>query len=183
MALFTSAREKKLWLWTLGVIMAIFSTLLIGQPFAKFLTNQDIQAAIFLLGMALVGATMVIHGLKTKPGKVEITIWLGLATVFMMTFLRLGLPERSHLIEYSVLTIFIHKALMERVSQGGQLPTPAFLAFLGAFSMGVIDESIQFFLPNRVFDPADILFNSFAALMAIGASVILNWAKKRIGKT
>jgi VanZ family protein len=43
----------------------------------------------------------------------------------------------------------------------------------------VLDEFIQAFLPSRVFDPADILFNVLAAVMAAAASVALRWARRR----
>lgn len=179
MSLFTSSREKKLWLWVLVVIAAIFSTLFIGQPLFKLLANQNLQAAYFLLGMALVGATIIVHGLKTKSSKFEISLWLGLAGVYTMLFLRLGLPERSHLMEYSVLAVFIHKAISERINQGKRIPFPAFLSFLITFLIGVMDECLQIFLPNRVFDPEDIVFNGMAAAMAIGASSLLSWGRRK----
>jgi VanZ family protein len=97
-----------------------------------------------------------------------------------MFFLRLGIPERSHLIEYSVLAIFIHKAFAERVSQGNKIAMPALLSFAVTFLIGVLDECIQLFLPNRVFDALDILFNGIAVTLAIGSNVFLVWVRKRI---
>ncbi len=115
MPLFTSKREKYLWLWALAVVMAIFSTLFIGRPFTKLFKSQDVQAAIFLLGMLLVGIAIVAHALKTKPGKIEIALLSGIIAVYIMWLLRLGLAERNHLIEYSILAIVIHKALSEKL--------------------------------------------------------------------
>jgi hypothetical protein len=43
----------------------------------------------------------------------------------------------------------------------------------------VLDECIQIFLPDRVFDTDDILFNGFAGLMAIGSSLVLQWIRKK----
>jgi len=182
MPLFKSSREKRLWLYTFMVLVAIISSLVFGQPLVEVLGNQDIQAAIFLLGMILIGASIIVHGIKTRPSKTEITIWLGFAAVYLMVFLRLGLTERSHLIEYSVLAIFIHMALIERVSQGNQALMPALLAFIFTLIIGVLDECIQIFLPNRVFDPLDILFNGFAGLTAIGSSMALKWIRKQLSK-
>lgn len=179
-SLFTSRREKRLWLWALAVLVAIFSTLFVGRPLLNVLGEQNIQAGIFLLGMLLVGVVILIHGLRSRPGKVEMVTLLGIAAVYIMLFLRLGLPERSHLIEYSVLAIFIHKALLERKIQGKHIPQPALLAILIAFLIGVLDEFIQIFLPDRVFDPTDMLFNGIAVIMAIGASSFLSWVRKRI---
>ncbi len=182
MTLFTSSREKRLWLYTLFVLVAIISTLVFGHPLVGILGNQDIQAAIVMLGMMLIGATILVHGLKTRPRKTETAIWLGLTAVYLLFFLRLGLPERSHIMEYSVLAIFIHRALIERVSQGNQVLKPALLAFVATLIIGVLDECIQIFLPSRVFDPLDILFNGLAGLLAIGSSVALQWVRKKISK-
>jgi len=182
MPLFTSSREKQLWIYALLVLIAIFSTLILGPLFVGMLGNQNLQAFIFMFGMLLIGVTIIVHGLKIKPGKTEIAIWLGFTAVYIMLFLRLGLPERSHLVEYSVLAIFIHKALIERLSQENQLLLPGLFAFVVTTIIGVFDECIQIVLPDRVFDPLDILFNSLAALMAIGTSLALQWARKKFSK-
>ncbi|MGI9544345.1 MAG: VanZ family protein [Cyclobacteriaceae bacterium] len=178
MPLFTSSREKHLWIWGLIVYAAIFSTLFFGQPLARIFGNQNIQAAIFMLGMLLVGAAILVHALWTKPSKIEIAILLGIAAVYIMFILRLGLPERSHLIEYSVLAIVIHKAVTERVGPGTHILKPALIALTITFLLGVFDESMQIFLPNRVFDPVDIFFNGMAATMAIASNVALIWLRK-----
>lgn len=182
MPLFTSRREKHLWLWVLAVLLAIFSTLFVGQPLAELFRNQDVQAVIFLLGMLLVGLTILVHALRKKVHQIELALWLGITAVYAMLFLRLGLAERSHLIEYSVLAIFIHRALIERRSQGKLIAWPALLALVSAFIIGVLDEGIQFFLPNRVFDPVDIFFNGMAATLAIGFTVGLDWVRKRLNR-
>jgi hypothetical protein len=165
------------------VFIAIFATLFIGRPLATYLGDQNLQAVFFVSGMLLVGAAILIHAIKTKPGRNEIAILLGVIAVYTMFIFRLGAPERSHLIEYSVLALCIHKALIERAHQGKAVHSPAFLAWVMAFLLGVLDEAIQIYLPNRVFDPLDILFNGLAVTMAIGSSALLNWARKRIKKS
>ena len=79
-----------------------------------------------------------------------------------------------------LLFIFIHKALIERTMQGINIANPALLAFLIAFAIGALDEFIQLFIPSRVFDPFDILFNGFVAFMAIGGSSAIRWVRKKI---
>ncbi|MEX0288000.1 MAG: VanZ family protein [Flavobacteriaceae bacterium] len=183
MPVFTSAKEQRLWTWALLVLLAIFATLFLGQPLEQLFRSQDVRAAVFLLVMLLVGAAILVHSLKTKPGKTEIVVLLGITAVYIMFFLRLGMPERSHLMEYSILAIFIHKALIERKSQGRRIPLPALLALLASFMIGVLDECIQLFLPYRVFDPEDILFNGLAITMAIGSYLILAWVRKKRSKS
>ena len=89
-----------------------------------------------------------------------------------------GPEERSHLIEYGVVAVFIYEALAERASQGRRVPALPLLAVLATAALGVVDECIQIFVPNRVFDPMDMLFNLLAATMAVGASVALSWARR-----
>ena len=97
-----------------------------------------------------------------------------------LVFLRMAIPEeRSHLIEYGVVAVFIHEALTERASQGRRVPIPALLAVLATAVVGVLDESIQAILPNRVLDPLDIGFNALVGLMAVGASLALARARRR----
>lgn len=179
MSFFTSNRERHLWLWTLVVVVAIYSTLGLARTLAGVLRDRDLISTSFWLGLLLVGAAIVMQGLKTRPGGAEIGVMLGIAGVYLIAFLRMTIPEeRSHLIEYTVVALFIYEALTERASQGRRVPVPALLAILATALVGVLDECIQAFLPSRVFDPRDILFNILAGVMAVAASVVLGWARR-----
>ena len=184
MALFCSARERRLWLWTLAVVMAIYSTLGLARTLAGALREHGLLGASFplvsfLLAIFLVGATIVTHGLNTRPGGVEVAVALGVTAAYLLVFLRMAsLEERSHLIEYGVVGVFIYEALAERASQGRRVPALPLLAVLATAALGLLDECIQAFLPSRVFDPIDILFNLLASAMAVGASVALAWARR-----
>ena len=92
--------------------------------------------------------------------------------------MRMALGERTHLIEYGVVAVFIHEALTERASHGRRVPVPAALAILATALLGALDECIQAFLPTRVFDVQDIVFNTLAAVMAIATSLALGWARR-----
>ncbi len=177
MSVFTSSRERLLWFYAFLVLAAIIATLIWGGGLVPSM-NQELQGALFFYTMLAIGLTIILHGFLTKPRKAEITIWIGLSAVYLMLYARLGFAERSHLFEYSILVIFIHKALLERASHGKIIAAPALVAFLIAFSIGVLDEIIQIFLPDRVFDIIDILFNGFVALLAIGASTAIRWVRK-----
>ena len=180
MGLFVSRRERRLWLWTVAVVVAIYSTLgLAGALAEKLYDTGLLDAALFLLGMLLVGVTILIHGLSLRPAGAQIGIALGVATVYFMVFFRMTLPERSHLIEFGVVAVFIYEALRERIAHGRRVPVVPLLAVLLTGLVGTLDESIQLFLPNRVFDPVDIVFNVLAAAMAVTASLALRWAKHR----
>jgi hypothetical protein len=178
MPLLFSERERRLWLWTLTVVVAIYSTLGLAATLFGELHELGLSGPMFFFGFLMIGAAIVTQGLKVRPGGAEIGVALGVAAVYLMTFARLGIPERSHLFEYGVVALFIHEALRERASQGRRVPVPALLAIAATTLIGGLDEGIQVLLPSRVFDPLDMLVNAVAAVMAVMASVALAWARR-----
>ena len=115
---FTSERERRLWIYTLSLVIAIYSTLGLASKLAAVLYDQGLSAIILLTCMALVGLTILTQGLKVRPGGREIGVGLGITVVYLMVMFRLTIPERSHLIEYGVVAAFIYEALAEPKSQG-----------------------------------------------------------------
>ncbi|MDE2771921.1 MAG: VanZ family protein [Bacteroidota bacterium] len=180
MPVFTSAREKRLWFCSLAVVVAIYSTLGLARTLIDELGSDFLSVWLFLLGCILVLATVITQGLKVRPGGAEIGVALGIIAAYLLIIVRMAVPtERSHLVEYGVVAVFVHEALLERASQGRRVPVPGLLAIAITTVIGVIDEGIQWFLPSRVMDPVDMLFNVIAAVMAIVASAALRWARRR----
>lgn len=178
MTFFKSARERKLWFGALAVLVAIYSTVGLARTLAGVMRDRGILSDSIWIGIFLVAATVIAHGLKLRPGKIELAAWLGIAAVYIFILIRMALPEeRSHLIEYSVLAVFIHEALRERKNNGGNVPVPSLIAFLATAIFGIIDECIQALIPARVFDPIDMAFNAFAGFLAIASSLLLNWIR------
>jgi hypothetical protein len=176
--LLSSDRERRLWAWTLAVVVAIYATLGLATTLVEVLGNRGQFDRVFIVAFFLVGATILTQGLKARPGGMEIGVALGVLAVYLMLFARMGIPERTHLFEYGVVAVFVYEALTERASQGRKVPLPALLAILATSLVGLLDECIQLFLPSRVFDPVDIMFNVFAAAMAVTASAALGWARR-----
>ena len=186
MSLFSSAQERRLWLLTLAVVAAIYSTLGLTGRLAGALREYRLLDISFwvLFAMFLVGATIVPQGIKVRPGGAEIAIMLGVTAVYLLLFLRstASPAERTHLMEYGVVGVFIYETLAERVNQGRRVPLPPLMAIVATAALGVVDEGIQWILPNRVFDPQDILFNLLAGTMSIGAVMALAWARRRTSR-
>lgn len=178
--LFSSKRERRLWIWTLIVVVAIYSTLGLAAQLVGSLRDRGLIDTLFVFGFLLVLATIFTQGLKTRPGGLEIAVALGVAAAYLMVFVRMAIPavERTHLVEYGIVAVFIYEALTERASHGRHVPVPALLAILATSLIGTLDECIQWILPSRVFDPLDILVNVLAAVMAVAASVVLGWARR-----
>ena len=177
MSLFSSDREKRLWVWTLIVVAAIYLTLGLTAMLAEVLLGSGMFTNAFIAAFFLMLIAVLTQGLRARPRGVEIGVVIGIAAVYLMVFARMGIVERTHLFEYSIVATLIYEALKERASQGRIVRVPALLAILISSLIGVIDEVIQLFLPNRVFDPIDMGFNALASLMAVLANVVLTWAR------
>lgn len=154
--------EKFYWWSSLLTTLLIFSTLFTGNPLSKWWYQQDSHALVFLLGMLLVGGTVISGGGRRNKKWESWGLRLGLAAVLTMSLLRLSLAERSHLIEYSVLTYFLFKAASLHWAKRF---SPFQIGLLTAsFALGIAftDEGLQHFLPNRVGSWEDLLFDTGA---------------------
>lgn len=158
----------------------LYSTLGVTPMVAASPLFRNLNAGLFLLGMILVGATIIVRGLKIRLTGLNLSIVLGVVAAYALVFVRFtSTEERSHLIEYGVIAAFIHEALEERGNQGRPVPFRSLLAVAVTALIGAIDEFIQHFIPNRVFDPLDIIFNTMAAVLAVATIAALGWAQKR----
>ena len=159
------------------MVAAIYSTLGLTSLLAEALLEAGMFTNAFIIAFFLMLIAVLTQGLRARPRGVELGIGLGIAAVYIMVFARMGIVERTHLFEYSIVATLIYEALKERVGQGHRVRVPALLAILISSMVGVTDEFIQLLLPNRVFDLMDMGFNALASLMAVTANVVLTWAR------
>ena len=178
-ALFTSAREQRLWLWLLAVVAAIYATLGLAGTLARVLSESYLLAVSFAAGFALVLAAIAASALGRRPGRAERWVGIGVAAVYGMVLVRMGVAERTHLFEYGLVAVLLHHALIERRCNGRRVPLPAVVAVAVTALLGWIDEGIQALLPNRVYDLRDVGTNALAGLMAVVASLALASARRR----
>ncbi len=184
MSLFASDRERRLWFWAVAVVVGIYSTLGLAQKLAGALRDTGAISASFWVGLFLIGAAILMQGLRSRPGGAEIGVALGVAGVYLIAFLRMTAPEeRSHIIEYSVVALLVYDVLVERARQGRRVPIPAVNAVVITAMLGAIDEGIRSLLPNRWYDIRDVGFNALASVMAVAASLALAWARRRFGRS
>ena len=171
MKLFTSSRERRLWSWALAVVVAVYSTLGLAGRLAELLGERGLLPVAFTVAFVAVVVAIVWSALKSRPGRHEIWIALGITAVYAMVVVRMGIgpAERTHLFEYGLLAILIYQALLERRHNGRRVPVPALCAIVVTALLGWLDEGIQAFLPNRVYDVRDVAVNALAGLMAITA--------------
>ncbi|HAV77391.1 MAG TPA: VanZ family protein [Anaerolineae bacterium] len=177
MSIYSSDRERRLWIWTLIVVAAIYSTLGLTATLAETLLESGMFTNAFITAFLLMLTAVLTQGLKVRPRGIELGVGIGIAAVYIMVFARMGIVERTHLFEYSIVATLIYEALKERASQGRIVRAPGLVAILVTSLIGALDEGIQFLLPSRVFDPIDMGFNALAGFMAVIANVALTWAR------
>ena len=178
-AFFSSERERRLWLWALVVLVAIYSTLSPAQQLAAELRERNLLTVTSGAFLLLVGLLIVVRWAKAGPGRREIGAGVGVMAVYLVTLIRLPIPEaRSHLFEYGLVAMLIYQALLERRGNGRRVPIPSLLAAVATALLGWVDEGIQWFLPNRVYDLVDVGLNAAFGLIAIVASLFVGLARK-----
>ncbi len=174
MSLFTSDRERRFWLWLLAVMVAIYSTLGPARVLADALRERGVLELAFVLVVLVVVGGLAVSWVKRRPDWREIGVVLAVVLAYLLVGARIdSWEERTHLIEYGIVAALMHQALLERVRNGRSVPRPAALTVAATALLGLLDESIQAMLPNRVFDVRDIFFNAFAGFMVIAARLAL----------
>lgn len=176
---FTSTREKRLWTASAIVILTIWSTASIAVPVAEYLRDAGLLGILFAVGFLLVVITIFWMGFASSRRAIEVGLLLGILAVYVLVLVRISLPEeRTHLVEYSIVALLILEGLLERRANGSRVPYPFVLAFAVTAIIGLIDETIQLFLPDRVFDLRDVLFNTLAAFMAVGGRKVFGYFRR-----
>lgn len=183
MSAFSSARERRLWLWTLAVVASIYSTLWLTGTIAETVSNDVLSTILFAVGLVVAGVAVAALALDVRARGMEIGVALGVVGVYLMLLLRMTLEERTHLFEYGLVGALVYTALRERRESGRNVPLPALTAIGTTIIVGAVDEVIQAILPNRVFDVRDIGFNALAGLIAVASAVALHltrsWRRRR----
>ena len=178
-SLFSSDKERRLWLWALVVVATIYATLSPAQELAAALRERNLLRVTSGAVLLLVGVVIAVHWAKTRPGRREVGVGIGVAAVYLTLLIRLPVPEaRSHLFEYGLVAMLIYHALSERRRNGRQAPVPWLLAIVATALLGWLDEGIQAFLPNRVYDLVDVGLNAIFGAMAVLASLFMGWARR-----
>jgi len=169
---FTSERERRLWLLVAAAVALIYGTLAVAPTVAAFLRSRALLGGAFIAGVILIGLAILLLGAGTRPRPIQVGIVLGLVAVLMLAPIRIALPEeRTHLIEYGVIALIVYEALTERIRNGRTVRARFLIALSITGAFGIGDELIQWVLPNRVFDPEDIVVNLAAAAIALTGRV------------
>lgn len=94
------------------------------------------------------------------------TLWLIAAGLACESLISMSI-ERIHFVKYALLGFLIFFSQLNR----SPLTKSAWALALG-FAIGFTDESLQRFIPNRIFDPADILLNCSGVFFGVLYAVL-----------
>lgn len=161
--------ERALWLGVALVVAAIACGAVGAGTLVGRLGSEAVVGIAFTIGFAL--SILAVVGVTFSGGRVrELWTGIGVAAVLLMIPVRSGVPalDRTHLFEYGVLATLIYSALRERASRTGRSRLPAIWAIGAGTLIGWLDETLQRFLPDRVYDLRDVGVNALAALVAVG---------------
>jgi len=144
--------KKSVWIIIAIYIFLIYSTLPITRPILNFLYASLGQRFLsIIVNIIFVVITVFIIYFLRKKNKLKISFLFLLIILFLIN--KIERPEeRIHFLEYGILGALIFKATGKGTKQN-------IFAIILLFIIAVIDELIQYILPNRVGDIRDIVMN------------------------
>ncbi len=163
-------REHEWVSWLLAAFWA--ALILVTIPFARAITDYVaarwgrpvFRDAVTMLVIVLGGITLLL-AVRLKEMPRRNLLWLLLAAALMLYFtlgVRASAEETLHFLEYCVLGALIFRALSHRTRDIGIYPA----AWILGAAVGLLDEIIQWFTPDRVFDFRDVAFNAAGGAIA-----------------
>jgi len=157
-------------MWTVAVLILAYAP--IGRPVQKIL-REELTAVlgsagmmIFVLTLFLGGGAFFIYLSRLwKLPRINIFFTIVILLAGIVYSFALPLPEeRIHLVQFGLLGLLACPSFKEG-DIGGWIWIWKPLLFV--FSVGAADEVLQWFLPDRVFDLRDILFNTLGGIWGI----------------
>jgi len=167
-------KTRTKWIIIVSEILIIYSTLYIVRFITTFLRERGLLSLTIYILTAVFFLLVALYVLRLRPPLPSILLLIPVIAAYGVMFLKMKIPvERIHLLEYGLLGFMLTGALNDRWSAGRS----AGVALALAAAAGYVDEAIQYFLPNRVYDLRDVGFNTLAGLGGIVVFAVLHWVK------
>lgn len=169
-----SLRETELrsWFYVFTWSVVIFITIPLARDIQLYV-SQRWGRDIFMYGVIL--TAIIVFGfafLKLRQcnriTRAKNYLWLlGISGVFIAYTIQLRRnPEEAvHFVQYGFLAILVYRALTHRIADKGIY----IAALLITAAIGIVDETLQWLTPNRVWGLSDIWINTVAATLALAA--------------
>jgi len=153
------------WFYAISFQAFLYGSLSVMPDVVAFLTKNidlELSSIIFFGSIAL-----AVISLSIKIFKLKLPYYFGLVSILVIYGSSINqlsiVVERIHFFQYGILTLLVLWAIDESMEDAHCYLLTLFYIFLS----GCLDEFIQFFLPNRVFDIRDIVLNAFSGFIAL----------------
>ena len=165
--------KNQLWVFIIIYVLFIYVSLPFFPAFISVLRDFISKEALNLLSLVLSISFFLLLSVWIYNKKYKLNQFLLIISpLLLLTYLSLSLDvwvERIHFIEYAVLGLLISRAVNVRTLH--EIISTCGLIIL----IGVVDEIIQWFLPNRVGDMRDVIMNSVGGLSGLWLGRFLYW--------
>lgn len=170
-----AARQVRfLWLAALAWMIAIYSTLYIARPIAEALRQRNLLRLTVGTIIALLGVAVLVWAVRARLGwRAWSVVAAGSAALLLGMAYVSPVEVKLHFVEYCVLGCLLYLAL----SLGGSR-LAALRAIVLTGLAGWLDEGIQYMLPNRWYDIADVAINATAGVIGVLTLVALGWVRR-----
>ncbi|MBD3379966.1 MAG: hypothetical protein GF408_05830 [Candidatus Omnitrophica bacterium] len=163
--------KRMLWWGAITLYLGVvYSTLSIGPDIwdgiNAALGGKALGVLYLLAILALVAVVYYMEEIKKEKRPLNYMIFFFLAGLFFFIISLHGHPaEKVHMAEYGLLAVLVYNAL--KLDMGRYDSRLYILGGLICSLAGLVDEIIQWYLPNRYFDWRDVGFNVAGALIAL----------------
>jgi hypothetical protein len=161
--------ESLSWLWVGLWTMLILATIPLARAIASRLEDSAGTAVFLWLTAGTIVAALLVALRALARRQLALGAYIGL-TVFggallgVAWHLRGNPVEAFHLVQYGILSVLIYRALLHRCSDNSIYLLSAVLTG----SVGILDEWIQWLIPERYWGFRDVVINFTAAVLAQG---------------
>ncbi|MFQ5647198.1 MAG: VanZ family protein [bacterium] len=162
--------ENRLWLVIIIFIFALYASLPLMPVMVRFFYRLvGVRAVRTALNVWLVlGAVFFLAYLSKRLGFFEITVVSFFLLMGIIASIKYSIPEeRIHFLEYGILGHLVLKAA------GNKRKSGLWFSLLFVIIIGIGDEAMQVFLPNRVGDLKDVYMNIFGGCLGVGINRLL----------
>ena len=174
--------KTKAWLILLVYVLFLLSTLYVMPSVWRSLTINLGKTTVSLLPFFLITgflAGFFIYLLYDKKRHFFLFFWLFFFfSVYFFLMKQFELPaERIHFLEYGLLAYLAYKALERDIIQKKVLYVLTLFIVSG---VSLLDEGIQYLLPNRVGEFRDVALNVVSGVMGLLITLVIIRSKKAV---
>ncbi len=150
-------------------VILFTAVIYLSIPFTKSLSNFLISHNLFRLSAYILISLFILISIyiifkRTGLSLINIFCVLIFFAVYIYVIQRYRVPSKKiHFIEYGILTSLVYHSFKLRIKKYSIYP----LAFLTAVLIGLGDELIQFFIPDRHCSFQDVLLNGISSALII----------------